>query len=134
MASNACHATDEKRRAVETGNGKSPDSSATKEKKPVHYEPTLRLTTRRMADCIQICIRDNGNGIPPDVIEKIFTPFFTTKPTNQGTGLGLALSNDIIREHGGSIRVESEPSAFTEMIIELPTTSSPAVVETQSRQ
>ena len=134
MASNACHATDEKRRAVETGNGKSPDSSATEEKKSVHYEPTLRLTTRRMADCIQICIRDNGNGIPPDVIEKIFTPFFTTKPTNQGTGLGLALSNDIVREHGGSIRVESAPPAFTEMIIELPTTSSPSVVETLSRQ
>ncbi len=67
-----------------------------------------------------IRIRDNGNGMPPEVVEKIFNPFFTTKPTGQGTGLGLAISNDIVREHGGTIRVETEPGEFTEMIIELP--------------
>lgn len=103
MVSNACYATDEKRRASD-GSG---------------YMPTLSLTTKREDDRIEVRIRDNGNGIPPDVIEKIFNPFFTTKPTDQGTGLGLALSNDIVREHGGTIRVASEPGAFTEMTVEL---------------
>jgi signal transduction histidine kinase len=58
--------------------------------------------------------------MPPDVIDKIFNPFFTTKPTDKGTGLGLAISNDIVRQHGGSIRVDSEAGQYTEMIIELP--------------
>ena len=60
--------------------------------------------------------------MPPEVIEKIFNPFFTTKPANEGTGLGLAMSSDIVRKHGGAIRVESEPDRFTEMIIEMPLT------------
>ncbi len=109
MVGNACHATDEKRRAAAT------DASGGE-----RYDPTLTLITRRMEDRIEVGIRDNGGGIPPDVIDKIFNPFFTTKPTDQGTGLGLALSNDIVREHGGTIRVETEPGAFTEMIVELP--------------
>ena len=58
--------------------------------------------------------------MPPEVAEKIFNPFFTTKPTDKGTGLGLSLSSDIIRHHGGSIRVETEAGEFTEMIIRLP--------------
>ncbi len=106
MVSNACYATNEKRHAPETA----PD-----------YVPTLWLSTRRRPDHVEIRIRDNGNGIPPDVIDKIFNPFFTTKPTDQGTGLGLALSNDIVREHGGTIKVHSELGEFTEMTIELPT-------------
>lgn len=105
MVSNACYATDQKRTAQDDGAG---------------YEPTLSLATRRTPDTVEIRIRDNGGGIPPDVVDKIFNPFFTTKPTDQGTGLGLALSNDIVREHGGAIRVETEPGEFTEMIIELP--------------
>ncbi len=104
MVSNACHATDEKRRAGEDGED---------------YKPTLSMATRRLDDRVEIRIRDNGSGIPPEVIDKIFNPFFTTKPTDQGTGLGLALSNDIVREHGGTIRVESESGQFTEMIVEL---------------
>ena len=109
MVGNACDATDEKRRAAaEAGEGAEP------------YAPTLWLSTRRGEDQVEISIKDNGGGIPPDVIEKIFNPFFTTKPTDQGTGLGLALSSDIIRQHGGAIRVESEPGQFTEMLIELP--------------
>ena len=60
--------------------------------------------------------------MPPEVVEKIFNPFFTTKPTDQGTGLGLAISNDIIRQHGGAIRVNTEPGEFTEMLVELPLT------------
>ena len=109
MVGNACDATDEKRRAAaEAGEGAEP------------YAPTLWLSTRRGEDQVEISIKDNGGGIPPDVIEKIFNPFFTTKPTDQGTGLGLALSSDIIRQHGGAIQVESEPGQFTEMLIELP--------------
>ena len=107
MVGNACYATDEKRRAIESDAGET-------------YFPTLSLITRRLDDRIEVCIRDNGNGMPPEVIEKIFNPFFTTKPTDKGTGLGLALSNDIVREHGGTIRVVSEPGEFTEMIVELP--------------
>ena len=107
MVGNACYATDEKRRAIEADDG-------------VTFFPTLSLSTRRMDDRIEISIRDNGNGIPPEVVDKIFNPFFTTKPTDKGTGLGLALSNDIVREHGGNIRVVSEPGEFTEMIVELP--------------
>ncbi len=109
MVGNACYATDEKRRtSVGSGaHGK-------------RYMPTVRLSTKRHEDKLEVKIRDNGSGMPPDVVEKIFNPFFTTKPTGQGTGLGLAMSSDIVREHGGSIRVETEPSEFTEMIIDLP--------------
>ncbi len=109
MVSNSCHATHEKRMAgLEAGNG------------VADYFPTVWLTTRRIDDMIEVRIRDNGNGIPDDVIDKIFNPFFTTKPTDQGTGLGLAISSDIIRQHGGSIRATSEPGEYAEMIVELP--------------
>lgn len=70
---------------------------------------------------IKIRIRDNGNGIPFDIREKIFNPFFTTKPAGQGTGLGLSISHDIIvQEHKGEIRVETEEGKFTEFVIKLP--------------
>jgi len=82
---------------------------------------------------IEVSIRDNGNGIPPEVVDKIFNPFFTTKPTDKGTGLGLALSNDIVREHGGNIRVVSEPGEFTEMIVELPLVPSAVTTEEVER-
>ena len=82
--------------------------------------PILSLSTRREDDRLEVSIKDNGNGIPPEVVDKIFNPFFTTKPTDQGTGLGLALSNDIVREHGGTIHVTSEPGEYTEMTVELP--------------
>ncbi len=109
MVSNACYATDQKRRAaIEAG------------KDPFAYMPTLWVSTRRLDDRVEVRIKDNGNGIPAEIVDKIFNPFFTTKPTDQGTGLGLALSNDIVREHGGSIRVETEPGEFTEMTIEVP--------------
>ncbi len=118
MVGNSCHAVDERRRKVEAE--KPPDQGTVMDM----YMPTLRLTTRRQAeDCFVIHIRDNGLGIPPDIVDEIFNPFFTTKPTDKGTGLGLAMSNDIIREHGGAIEVKSEPGEFTEMIIELPLTS-----------
>ena len=112
MVSNACYATHEKRMAIEQSGEKTDDG------KP--YFPTLRLATNRGEETAEIHIRDNGTGIPPEAVDKIFNPFFTTKPTDKGTGLGLAMCNDIIRGHGGSIRVESEPGEYTNMIISLP--------------
>jgi signal transduction histidine kinase len=85
------------------------------------FEPTLTAATRSLGDHVEIRIRDNGSGIPPDVREKMFNPFFTTKPAGEGTGLGLSISHDIIvKQHGGSIEVETEPDAFTEFKIVLP--------------
>jgi two-component system NtrC family sensor kinase len=87
------------------------------------FEPTLSATTMNLGDKIEIRIRDNGTGIPEEVKEKIFNPFFTTKPSGEGTGLGLSMSHDIIvKQHGGSIDVETEPGLFTEFKIVLPRT------------
>ncbi|MBV9290518.1 MAG: GAF domain-containing protein, partial [Hyphomicrobiales bacterium] len=78
------------------------------------YEPTLTASTRNLGDWIEIAIKDNGPGIPDDVKEKMFNPFFTTKPAGEGTGLGLSLSHDIVvKQHGGAIDVESEPGSTT---------------------
>ena len=107
MVSNACYATDEKRRKYAESGDKS-------------YMPTLLLTSKRHEEHVEIGIRDNGTGMPPEVIEKIFLPFYTTKPTDKGTGLGLAMCADIIRKHGGSIDVQSEPGEYTQMTISLP--------------
>ncbi|MGC1747799.1 MAG: GAF domain-containing protein, partial [Pseudolabrys sp.] len=85
------------------------------------YEPTLSAGTRSLGDRVEITIRDNGAGIPPDVKEKMFNPFFTTKPAGEGTGLGLSISHDIIvKQHGGSIEVDTQPGEFTEFRITLP--------------
>jgi len=85
------------------------------------YEPTLAAATKSLGDKVEIRIRDNGTGIPPDVREKLFNPFFTTKPAGEGTGLGLSISHDIIvKQHGGSIEVDTQPGDFTEFRIVLP--------------
>ena len=85
------------------------------------YEPTLTAATKNLGDRVEIRIRDNGTGIPPEVKEKIFNPFFTTKPAGEGTGLGLSISHDIIvKQHGGSIEVDTQPGEFTEIRIVLP--------------
>jgi signal transduction histidine kinase len=85
------------------------------------FEPTLTATTKNLGDKIEICIRDNGTGIPAEAKEKIFNPFFTTKPAGEGTGLGLSMSHDIIvKQHGGTIDVETAPGVFTEFRIVLP--------------
>jgi len=90
------------------------------------YEPTLVTSTRSLGDRVEIRVRDNGTGIPPEVKEKIFNPFFTTKPAGEGTGLGLSISHDVIvKQHGGSIEVETEPGAFSEFIIVLPRAGAP---------
>ncbi len=85
------------------------------------YEPTVIAATRNLGDSIEIRIRDNGTGISPEVKEKMFDPFYTTKPAGEGTGLGLSLSYDIVvKQHGGSIEVETQPGEFTEFRIILP--------------
>ncbi|MCY4423727.1 MAG: ATP-binding protein [Acidimicrobiaceae bacterium] len=109
LVGNACAAMDEKRQSVE-GDGGS-------------YEPTLWLRTERAQQEIVIRIHDNGIGIPADSMDKIFNPFYTTKPSGTGVGLGLSLCSDVVRQYGGSISAESEPGEFTEMTVRLPTTS-----------
>jgi signal transduction histidine kinase len=87
------------------------------------FEPTLSASTRNLGNKVEIHIRDNGTGIPKEVQEKIFNPFFTTKPAGEGTGLGLSMSHDIVvKQHGGRIEVYSEPGVFTEFVITLPRT------------
>ena len=84
------------------------------------YEPTVSVSTKKEGNKVLISVKDNGNGIPQKILDKIFQPFFTTKPTGQGTGLGLSLSYDIVQAHGGELRVETKESAGSEFIIQLP--------------
>jgi signal transduction histidine kinase len=89
------------------------------------FEPVVSATTKDRGDHVEIRIRDNGAGIPPEVKEKMFNPFFTTKPAGEGTGLGLSMSHDIIvKQHGGTIEVDTQPGEFTEFRIILPRASS----------
>jgi len=88
------------------------------------YKPIVLISTRKIDGKIEIRVSDNGNGMPDSIKEKIFQPFFTTKPTGQGTGLGLSLAYDIIKAHGGEIKVESKEGDLTTFIIQLPNYSS----------
>jgi signal transduction histidine kinase len=83
------------------------------------YKPTVSVSTKRLDGKVLISVKDNGSGIPSGIKDKIFQPFFTTKPTGQGTGLGLSLSYDIVKAHGGELKVESEEGSGTEFIIQL---------------
>jgi len=98
--------------------------AAAKRKEQDHsdgYEPTLTASTKNLGDRVAITIRDNGIGIPPGVREKMFNPFFTTKPAGEGTGLGLSITHDIIvKQHSGSIEVDTQPGEYTEVRIVLP--------------
>jgi two-component system NtrC family sensor kinase len=85
-----------------------------------NYQPAVSVQTKKINDKIEIRVSDNGNGVPKNIIDKIFQPFFTTKPTGQGTGLGLSLSYDIIKAHGGELKVETKEDEGTEFIISLP--------------
>jgi signal transduction histidine kinase len=98
------------------------------------FSPVLKVTTRDAGAGIEIRIRDNGTGIPPELRAKLFEPFFTTKPTGEGTGLGLSISYEIVtRQHGGEIAVESEPGAFTEFRVTIPKRlGAAATIETTS--
>jgi two-component system, NtrC family, sensor kinase len=84
------------------------------------YEPTVSAATKKIDGRIFISVKDNGNGIPQKILDKIFQPFFTTKPTGEGTGLGLSLVYDIIKAHGGTLKVESKENEGSEFIIQLP--------------
>ena len=84
------------------------------------YESAISVATKKINNKVEITVKDNGNGIPQKVIDKIFQPFFTTKPTGEGTGLGLSLSYDIIKAHGGDIKVNTIEGEFTEFVIQLP--------------
>ena len=106
LINNAFYAVDEKKK--QNGDG---------------YEPTVSVSTKKENGKVEIRVADNGNGIPQKVLDKIFQPFFTTKPTGQGTGLGLSLSYDIVRAHGGEIKVNTKENNGTEFIIELPNQS-----------
>ncbi|MCY3803536.1 MAG: ATP-binding protein [Gammaproteobacteria bacterium] len=110
LVTNACYATDEKRKALLEKGG-----DAGKE-----YQPILKLSTLQVGDHVEVHVRDNGNGIPESALERIFNPFYTTKPPDKGTGLGLSLSSDIMREHGGEIRVDTKEGEYTDMIVVLP--------------
>ena len=83
------------------------------------YEPTVIVSTRKDKDKVEIKVKDNGTGIPKNVVDKIFQPFFTTKPTGSGTGLGLSLSYDIVKAHGGEIKVETKEGEGTTFIVQL---------------
>lgn len=91
-----------------------------KKEQPAGYEPGVLLTTKKLDGKVLIGVRDNGTGIPKKDVDKIFQPFFTTKPTGQGTGLGLSLAYDIVKAHGGEITVETEEGEGSEFVVQLP--------------
>lgn len=104
IVNNACYAVNEKKKRL---NGE--------------YTPQIAIATKKEADDFTIHVRDNGSGMPQEVMQKIFTPFFTTKPHGEGTGLGLSMSYDIItRVHGGKLEVSAEDASFTEFVITIP--------------
>ncbi|MEI7500464.1 MAG: ATP-binding protein [Bacteroidota bacterium] len=104
LINNACYSTHQKKKAH-----------------PENYSPLLKTSTRNLGAQVEIRIQDNGNGIPPLLLEKIFNPFFTTKPAGSGTGLGLSISYDIIvNQHQGELKVETTEGEFAEFIIRLP--------------
>ena len=109
LISNAFYAVDEKKKLGQAELGQA------------GYEPAVAISTKRLKNRIEIRVTDNGNGIPQKVLDKIFQPFFTTKPTGQGTGLGLSMSYDIVNAHGGDLKVETKQGEGSEFSIQLPT-------------
>jgi len=103
LINNAFYAVDEKRKQNSNG-----------------YHPTVSISTKKVNGKVDVSVKDNGNGIPQKVLDKIFQPFFTTKPTGQGTGLGLSLSYDIVKAHGGELKVETKEGEGTVFVIHLP--------------
>jgi signal transduction histidine kinase len=95
-----------------------------KKQNPTGYEPTVSVSTKKINGGVEIKVADNGTGIPQKVLDKIFQPFFTTKPTGQGTGLGLSLSYDIVKGHGGELKVVTKEGEGSEFIIQIPNQSS----------
>ena len=120
LINNAFYAVDEKKKSMP------PSPKGAEEAASFGYEPVVTVTTKRLGPPlgdrgkIEIRVADNGNGIPQKVLDKIFQPFFTTKPTGQGTGLGLSLSYDIVNAHGGELKVETKEGEWSVFIIQLP--------------
>ena len=110
LINNAFYAVNEKQKA----------ESLKQEAESKTYEPTVSVSTKKEGDKIIISVKENGNGIPLKVVDKIFQPFFTTKPTGKGTGLGLSLSYDIVKAHNGELKVETKEGEGSEFIIQLP--------------
>jgi len=108
LINNALFAVGEKSKHASAGSASTP------------YEPTVTVSTKKLGEKVEINVRDNGNGIPEKIKDKIFQPFFTTKPTGQGTGLGLSLSYDIVKAHEGEIKVNSKEGEGTDFVIRLP--------------
>jgi signal transduction histidine kinase len=108
LYNNAFFAVNEKKKQTSTGSAQN------------GYEPIVSVGTRRNNGMVEIRVADNGNGIPQKILDKIFQPFFTTKPTGEGTGLGLSLSYDIIKAHGGEIKVETREGEGSAFIVQLP--------------
>ncbi len=97
------------------------------------YEPVFSINTKKENDKIEIRVKDNGIGIPQEVVDKIFQPFFTTKPTGQGTGLGLSLSYDIIKAHGGELKMETKEGEGAEFVVSPPYTKEAQNVKQQHK-
>jgi signal transduction histidine kinase len=103
LITNAFYAVNEKKKQLKDG-----------------FEPVVSVSTKKIENRITISVKDNGNGIPKHILDKIFQPFFTTKPTGQGTGLGLSLSYDIVKAHGGELKIETKEGEGSEFIVQLP--------------
>ena len=116
LFNNAFYAVSERQKAV----SKRRKAEGEKLKAESDYEPTVSVSTMSCDGKVQIIVKDNGNGIPQNIVDKIFQPFFTTKPTGEGTGLGLSLAYDIIKAHGGTLKVESKDGEGSEFLIQLP--------------
>ncbi|MGN6398849.1 MAG: tetratricopeptide repeat-containing sensor histidine kinase [Flavisolibacter sp.] len=123
LFNNAFYACTERSRSAYTERSRTAVNQQ-KSRNYISYEPTVSVSTKKIENKVQIEVRDNGNGIPQNVVDKIFQPFFTTKPTGEGTGLGLSLSYDIIKAHGGEIKVESKEDEGTEFVIQIPVNNS----------
>jgi two-component system NtrC family sensor kinase len=99
------------------------------------YRPTVRVTTRRAGDNVEILVRDNGTGIPADAVDQLFDPFFTTKPTGEGTGLGLSLSYEtVVQQHHGNLDVRTKEGEFTEFVVTLPRNPAEAAAKGRRRR
>ncbi len=116
LITNAFYACTERNRMINTEK----NNPASKFHFEQNYEPTVTIITRKQNNKVEIRVKDNGNGVPQKLLDKIFQPFFTTKPTGQGTGLGLSLAYDIVKAHGGELKVETKEGEGTEFIIQLP--------------
>ncbi|MEJ7626837.1 MAG: ATP-binding protein [Ferruginibacter sp.] len=117
LLTNAFYAVDEKKKACQA---ELPEKLGQVVEAGKVYEPTVSISTKKAGDKVLISVTDNANGIPQKVLDKIFQPFFTTKPTGQGTGLGLSLSYDIIKSHGGELKVETKENEGSTFIILIP--------------